>query len=280
MGDEKKSADDVVVSLRRGLELLRVFRPNEGPLSQAEIARRTGLAKGTVARLLHTLVGTGHLSRLKDLSRYQPAPAVFAMGQALLGGLSLRQTVRPVMQDLADKTNASVAVGTGERLDVVYLDHCVGKGAADLRLGTGSLVPMGLTAAGRAYLWGLPGAQREPLLAALAREAGPGAADLADAIRRSFEMIRDRGFCASPGSWRREVFALAAPLIFHETGTVLVLNCAVPWLGADESAVAEVYGGPLLKALQDVRNVLGREGLEGLGFGDAWATEYRELARG
>src|SRR5262245_41883184 len=60
-----------VTALARGLEILRAFIPNDGPLGNGEIAQRTGLPKPTVARLTHTLTRLGYLNYLDRLEKYQ-----------------------------------------------------------------------------------------------------------------------------------------------------------------------------------------------------------------
>ena len=61
------------------------------------------------------------------------------------------------MQDLADRTNCSVALGTADRSAMVYLDVAQGEGPLILRLEVGSRIPMPVTAIGRAYLAALEG---------------------------------------------------------------------------------------------------------------------------
>jgi hypothetical protein len=50
-----------VAALARGLDILRVFTPNDGLLGNQEIAQRSGLPKATVSRLTYTLRRLGYL---------------------------------------------------------------------------------------------------------------------------------------------------------------------------------------------------------------------------
>src|ERR1019366_3129270 len=78
---------DDVVSLRRSLEILRAFQPDDGPLSRHDIGQRTGLPNTTVARLIHTLLTLGYLSRVGTHGGYRPGPSVLAIGHALIEAL-------------------------------------------------------------------------------------------------------------------------------------------------------------------------------------------------
>ena len=53
------SARQFVTALGRGLDVLRIFRAEDGPLGNQEIAKRTGLPKPTVSRLTYTRAQLG-----------------------------------------------------------------------------------------------------------------------------------------------------------------------------------------------------------------------------
>jgi DNA-binding IclR family transcriptional regulator len=271
---EAASEDDagetnMVVSLRRGLDVIRAFRAEDGPLSRQEIVQRTGLPRATASRLIHTLVTLGYLVRRDDIGRYQPGTPLLSLGHALLGALRLRDTARPLMQALADRLDASVALAIGEGLDMLYLEQCAGRDA-ELRQGIGSLVPMASTAIGRAYLWAVPTPERERLLGRIAAAEGAQAPAVLDVVHRAFDELDERGYCTSLGEWRRGVFGVGAPLVFHEGETVLSLNCGRASLGVNERRFRETAGSELLALLAEIKSILGRSGAESLGFGERW----------
>ncbi|MGE3712302.1 MAG: helix-turn-helix domain-containing protein, partial [Hyphomicrobiaceae bacterium] len=51
-----------VAAIGRAFEILRAFRPGEGPLGNNELSAATGLPKATVSRLTHTLTRLGYLN--------------------------------------------------------------------------------------------------------------------------------------------------------------------------------------------------------------------------
>ena len=71
---------------------------------------------------------------------------MLALGYAMLSGLDIRERARPLMQELANDANASVALGTRDRLSMVYVECCKGPGTVTLRLDVGSRVPIATTA--------------------------------------------------------------------------------------------------------------------------------------
>src|SRR3954465_4030061 len=140
LGDRASSAAEerkFVVALARGLEVLRAFTPNESLLGNQEIAARTGLAKATVSRLTYTLTRLGYLAHVERLGKYQLAPAALSIGYSTLANMRIRHIARPYMQELANYAGASVALGTRDRLNLIYLEHCRSKAAVMLRLDLG-----------------------------------------------------------------------------------------------------------------------------------------------
>ena len=161
-----------VVALARGLEVLRAFTPSEGLLGNQEIAARTGLAKATVSRLTYTLTTLGYLAHIDRLEKYQLAPGALAIGYSTLANMRIRQVAKPHMQALANYTGASVALGTRDRLNAIYIEFCRGKSATMLRLDVGARIPLATTAMGRALLAGTPVKDQQRLLRQIARREG------------------------------------------------------------------------------------------------------------
>ena len=130
---------EAVVSLRRGLEILRTFQSDDGLLSRHEIAQRTGLPNTTTTRLIHTLVTLGYLSRVGLHGGYRPGPSVLALGHALIEALPFRRVARPLMQRFALDFNVWVTLGTAEGDNILVLEYVASARAPDLQIRPGSL---------------------------------------------------------------------------------------------------------------------------------------------
>jgi hypothetical protein len=154
-----------LMTVERGLEVLRAFRSDRTPLTNAELVRRTGLPKATVSRLTSTLLQVGFLRQAPGRRAFELADGALGIGVAFLGTNDLLHAAQPLLQDLADRLDVSVALAVPEGLDMLYVGYGVSRQVATLRLGVGSVLPMGSTSIGRAYLWALPPAQQRPLVA-------------------------------------------------------------------------------------------------------------------
>ena len=246
-----------VTALARGLEILRAFRPGEGPLGNQELAKRTNLPKSTVSRLTSTLTQIGYLIHREDMGRYEPSPAVLSLGYTVLANNRLRALARPMMQDLAESVGHAVAMGARDRLSMVYVEACHSQKVVTLRLEIGSHIPMARTAMGRAFLCALPETEREYLLGHIARQSG----DEWPALRAELEAAQrdygNYGYCLSLGDWQRDVAAVGVPLQDRSSGDLLTLNCGGPGHQLNERDLRDKIAPRLVAIARNVEAMCG-----------------------
>jgi DNA-binding IclR family transcriptional regulator len=251
---------DDVVSLRRSLEILRAFEPDDGPLSRHDIAQRTGLPNTTVARLVHTLLTLGYLSRVGTHSSYRPGPSVLAIGHALIEALPIGRIARPLMPRFATEFGVWVTLGTAEGDKILVLEHSASLMAPDIRVRSGSLLPMVSTALGRAYLWAQTPERRADYLAKLELSGRSSEPRLREDIKLAFVELDRSRFCTAFGSWRRDTLAIGTPIVMHQDGQVLALACGNLSRAANARALAEKGGPALLRLAADIKNGLLQSG--------------------
>ncbi len=230
--DSDKSVEkspQVITALARGLNVLRCFRPGDRFLGNQEIAERTGLPKATVSRLTNTLTTLGYLNHSKRFNQYSLGPAVLSLGYSMLGNMDILKAARPLMQELADYSEASVSLAARDGLYMVYLENCVARAnMIALRIDIGARTSIASTAMGRALLCGLPEDERIDLIEEI-RNATPRGkwSKVKSGIEQGAIDHRARGFCFSLGDWRENVNSVAVPLLQADR-TVLALNCGGP----------------------------------------------------
>lgn len=228
--DDIQDDDDrqFVTALARGLSVLRAFRPGDGVLGNGELAERTGLPKPTVSRLTHTLTRLGYLIHAERLGKYQLGPGVLALGYGLLANLDFRRVARPYMQEFANETGLSLALGARDRLNMVYLEHARDASSVTLRLDIGSHIPIATTAMGRAFLAAIPETERAYLLTVMAERAGDAWPHQARGIAKALDDYARQGFCASFGDWQHDVNSVAVALRSPDGATVMAVNAGGP----------------------------------------------------
>jgi DNA-binding IclR family transcriptional regulator len=225
----EKGDRQFVEALARGLAILRCFRSTDRQLGNQEIARRTGLPKPTVSRLTHTLTQLGFLQHAPHRDEYALGVGVLALGHAYLAALSIRDVARPLMQELADFSKATVSLGEADGPRMVILEICHGSPTYRMRLEVGERVPHNTTALGRAYLAGMSQERREKCIANLIeRVPVESREEFSDCIKRSMRDYERHGFVSSFGDWSPDVFAAGAPLVSADGTKIFALSCSGP----------------------------------------------------
>lgn len=252
---EYEKTDGGVAALARGLELLRCFTAQTPTLANGELAERCNLPKSTVSRLTRTLVELGYL-RL-DGRMYSVGPAVLALGYAALAHLRVRDLARPLMQSLADATQTLVSLATRERLAMIYLENCRGANNVTLRVAVGTQLPLATTSVGRAFLAGLPPAERDFLLEQLARREGADWPAQWQAVERELRRHAALGYCLSLGEWKRDTNAAATPLRLPGNGDLLVLSIGGPAFNVTERILEEDLAPRLVALARHVKELAG-----------------------
>jgi len=241
-----------VTALARGLEVLRAFTSTDGLLGNGEIAERTGLPKPTVSRLTYTLTNLGYLRHVERLGKYQLAPAALALGYSALANMRIRQIARGSMQALADYAGASVALGTRDRLDLIYVEHCRSKRGVMLRLDLGSRIPIATTAMGRALIAGLPETERDWLMGYMKRQEGKRWPRVRAGIERAIGDVAARGFTLSIGEWERDINAVGVPLIAPDGSGAFAFNCGAPAFQFTRERLESDIGPRLVNMVRNV----------------------------
>ena len=241
-----------VVALARGLEVLRTFTPGEGLLGNQEIVTRTGLPKATVTRLTYTLTQLGYLTHLERLEKYQLAPGALAIGYSALANMRIRHVARPHMQALANYAGASVSLGSRDRLNLLYVEHCRAESAVMLRLDLGSRIPIATTAMGRAMLAALPEKERDWLLRHIARRESKRWPKVRVGIERAQKDLANRGFTLSVGEWQTDVTAVGVPLIPADGSGIFAFNCGAPAFHFSRERLENDIGPRLVNMVRNI----------------------------
>ena len=135
---------------------------------------------------------------------------------------------RPLMEELAEHAQASVSLGTRDRLSMVYVETCRSSANVTLRLDVGSRIPLMTTAMGKALLCILPQAERDYLMDHARVHETERWPRIKAGIEQGFKDYQDRGFCISAGEWQNDVHAVGVPMLGADGEQVMAFNCGGP----------------------------------------------------
>ena len=145
--------------------VLGAFRAGDDAVGAAELARRTGLPKSTVHRIMGDLVRAGLLERHDR--KVSLGLALFEIGQRVPRQRVLRDAAIPFMSDLREATRQTVHLAVLDGREVVYVEKLTTPGGPPLPSAVGGRFPATATGVGKAILAFSPSAIVEPLLSEL-----------------------------------------------------------------------------------------------------------------
>jgi DNA-binding IclR family transcriptional regulator len=258
-GEDDEGRDrQFVNALARGLEVLRCFRPGEQFLANAELAKRTAIPKPTISRLTHTLTKLGYLAYSDTQGKYQLGAGVLALGYRMLTNFDVRKMARAPMEALAEHAQASVSLGTRDRLSMVYIETCRSSANVTLRLDVGSRIPIATTAMGKALLCVLPDPERDYLLDHVRRHDPERWPLIKAGVEQGYRDYQDLGFCISAGEWQTDVYAVGVPMFGADGEQLMALNCGGPAFLLSREKLAGDLGPRLVTLVKNIETNLGR----------------------
>jgi DNA-binding IclR family transcriptional regulator len=217
-----------VTALSRGLDVLSCFRSGSRLLGNQDISERCHLPKSTVSRLTYTLTKLGYLHYVKESGKYRLGTATLALGSAVLGRFEVRDLARPLMQELADLTGTSVALGARQRLSMVCVEVCKGNAVLSLNMEVGMRLPLATSAIGRGYLAVCSDTERADLLDQLKELDHLAWPALKTGIDKAMSMYQELGVCSSFGEWQPDVNGIAVGFRPGNGLPPMAINCGAP----------------------------------------------------
>ncbi|WP_344417502.1 IclR family transcriptional regulator [Pseudonocardia ailaonensis] len=184
--------------------VFEAFAPEDSELRIAEIARRTGLAKATVSRLVAELVEHGFLERSGMSVRV--GLRFFELGERAARPRELRDLALANMADLRNATRQTVHLAVLDGAEVVYVAKLRSRTAPPMASRVGGRLPAHATGVGKAMLaWAEPTVV-DAVVAAGLPAVGPGTITGEAAFRRELAAVREHGVAyereeSGPGVW-------------------------------------------------------------------------------
>lgn len=245
-----------ISALARGLDVLGCFMSSDRVLGNQEIAKRTGLPKSTVSRVTYTLTELGYLKFFKDQNKYCLGKTFIGLGYSLLAQMDIRRIARPLMQALAEHTQASVNLGIRDRQNMVYIDTYRNSSTFTVQLDVGSQIPIATTSMGRAYLSALPEQERNKLMSQIRKSDDKNWPRIKQGIEQSLMDYKEKGYCYSLGDWRKEVSAVSVPLIPSDNSEIMVFSCSGASFQLNKESFENDIGPRLLNLVGNVKTAI------------------------
>ena len=138
---------DYVNSLARGLEVIRVFTRQTPRMTLSEVAQSTGMTRATVRRFLLTLVREGYVE--SNGRHFNLRPKILELGFSALASMNIWDVAQPIMNDLAERLQASVLCRGARPRFVIYVARATSNWRVSVGITIGSRVPAHCVSTGR-----------------------------------------------------------------------------------------------------------------------------------
>ncbi|KAB0265719.1 SMP-30/gluconolactonase/LRE family protein [Microvirga brassicacearum] len=226
---EERDVPTGAAALAKGLYLLDVIGECATPPRFKDLQAATSLPKGTLARMLNTLV-------LFRLVRYEESDSTYRLGHRLFElahrvweSFDLRGAAAPVLDRLADETRETLALCSVENHEVLYIDQRSRGGAFGFRIEIGRRAPLHCTAGGKTLLAFASPHERRALLdqAHLERFTERTIID-EEALGADLALARARGYAISLEEHVSGVVSVAAPIFDHTGKAVAAIGVFGP----------------------------------------------------
>jgi len=162
---ETPERDDsgAIAVLAKAFHVLETMADMAGPAPLREIAKATALPKGTLFRILQTMVGLGYVGQLTDSSDYYLTSQIAHLGRNARQE-DIKMLAMPLMTVLHGKFNETINLGILEGQFVYYVAVMEAQRPLAWRVPAGTRDTFHSTALGRAIVAQLGDSHREALI--------------------------------------------------------------------------------------------------------------------
>jgi len=193
----------------------------------SELARRLGLTKSTVHRILASLVEGGLAEQDPDSHKYRLGSGLVELGYNVIHSNSLTKTALPYLAYLAGQVHEAAYIAVRERDAVLTMAQVLSPDAAD-QIPWEGFIPLHATASGKVLLTQTP----ETELAALLEQGLPAWTESTitdpDQLREEIERVRKQGYATCLEEHEAGVNCVAVPVRMPDGDVVAALSVVGP----------------------------------------------------
>jgi DNA-binding IclR family transcriptional regulator len=220
--------NQVIAAAAGTLEVLEALSRADGPASLAELVQATGRPKGTVHRMVSTLVNTGFATYSRESGRYALTLKSWRIGASALRDFDLVEVARPTLDRLRLETGETVHLSVLEPSgEIVYVAKVVSPKSIGVQTRLGQLSPAWCTATGRAILAHHADTAERLLAGKLVKRTPQTVTDPRE-LRRILERVRKDGHAVARSENHPDMGGVAAPIWDHAGQVIASVGVAMP----------------------------------------------------
>ncbi|MDP2661426.1 MAG: IclR family transcriptional regulator [Dehalococcoidia bacterium] len=226
--------------ISRAFALLELLGNGGGGISVASLA--SGLPKGTVHRILRTLVALGYV-RQEPNGKYVLTTKLYQVGRHAVYSIDIRKVARPHLERLAAETMETVVLGILDGPDAVLLDKVDAPRDMALAIAArlGGRAPAYCTAIGKAMLAHFTDEKLAKVIdqTRFAPVTSHTISTLNE-LMQQLDQVRRDGYAISNEELHEGIVSVAAPLKDYDGEVVAGINVSISSFRLHEERLAQV----------------------------------------
>ena len=227
--------NQLIASAAGTLRVLEVLSESDRAMALGDVAQATGRPKGTVHRMLATLVNTGFVAHDPATGRYRPTLKLWRLGASTVRDLELTRVAMPTLEKLVAEAGETVHLAVLDASDgMVYVSKVESPQSIRVQTRIGQLNPAYCTATGRVLLAFHEDVAERVLAAKLAARTPKTVTD-PRRIRAALDDVRAKGYAVTRGENHPELAGIAAPVRDHTGGVIAACGLGIPAFRMDRA---------------------------------------------
>jgi DNA-binding IclR family transcriptional regulator len=247
-----------IQSIEVGARLLQALTDAPRPLTLKDLAERSAMSAAKAHRYLVSFVRIGLVEQDRETGRYDLGPFALTMGLTRLNRLDALALVRPVVRELGDRLEQTIAVAVWGNHGATIVQWQESGHPVSVNLRAGAVLPLLASSTGRCFAAYLPRTMTAAMLDVELREARRSDDPRLPRSRDEYEAIlaevRERGVARVQGTLLPGVHSFTAP-VFDAGGQMVLGLIALGHSGSFDST----WTSPVLAALAERADALTRQ---------------------
>jgi DNA-binding IclR family transcriptional regulator len=205
-------------TVAKALMLLEHFSEDEPELGLSELARKSGIDKAAVHRMLGAMAESGLVEQQADSRLYRLGAGVLRLARVRETAFPIGSIVQPILDSLSAETGETAHASLISGRALANIATCESKKANRVSLIAGEVLPYHCTASGLAALAFGGDALLKRVLSSSLEAKTRFTVTEASELRERVEAVQRRGFSESEQTYEEDVHGIAAP-VFDRTGS-------------------------------------------------------------
>lgn len=215
-------------TVAKALALLEHFSEESPEIGLSDLARRAGLDKATVHRMMGAMVDSGLLEQASDSKLYRLGPGVLRLARIRETAFPVTSVIQAALDRLSAATGetAHASLISGRALATIGISES--QRSNRVSLVAGEILPFHSTASGLAVLAYSSDSQLKKMLAAPLKAKTPKTLTDRKTLESSLVTIRQNGFSEADQTNEDEVYGIAVPIFGGDKFATGSLAVATP----------------------------------------------------